>query len=108
MKKIFALSVFGVAIVGLTGCQSPPLPVYTISLREKPTVADVRCAEDCLERLPSALWMPERHVQIEPGVGFTAATIAQPASEAMENCLLNDLLAFNANHPMEPVHLQVK
>ena len=108
LKQTRFLYVLAAAALALTGCKTAPLPAYSVSVRAKPVLADVQRADASLERLPSSLWLVERQVQVEPGVGFTTATVVPPASEAAENHLLCDLAAYNANHPMSPVRIKVK
>ena len=107
-KQKFALSVFAVAVLALVGCKSASMPNYTISIRDKPTVADVRHAEACLERLPSVLWKPPGPVTVEAGAGFTIVTVPESVLGEMDSSVLFDLAGVNANHPINPVHIQAR
>jgi hypothetical protein len=84
------------------------LPKYTISLRDKPSEADVRRAETSAECLSTAIWVTPAEARLEPGPGFSTLNVSETTLGEMEHALLSDLAAFNANHPINPVHLQVK
>lgn len=108
MKQMFALSLSAAAVLSLTGCKSAPMPKYVISIRDKPSVVDVRNAEACLTYLPSAIWRSPEQAVIDPGVGFTFVTVPESVLGDMDSPVVCAVATLNANHPINPVHIQAK
>jgi len=105
---IAGMALATLATLALTACRTAPLPQYMVRIRTQPLPADLRQANRCQEKLPTALWLRDHHVAVTAGVGFTTAVVSAPATPEAEQKLLLELAGYNANHPMAPVHVQIK
>lgn len=105
MKRplLWALTVVSLA---LSGCQSPPNRHYVVELRgTQPAPAEELEMARYRSLLPARLWLPASQMQITPAAGCALVAVTCAADDPARDSLLEDVAAFNADHPLYPVRL---